>query len=273
MASYSKSDKAQYDQAIKGPKAEIEAANKRLKEVMAKKKSLPNVAPYYNLEMVMDHINITMLYMNMWDASAELLKMQNSALLESAKKEFYKILPLIEEIVGTDIDKPLVENKESLKKIENITIRQILELSRKILFVFETIRDKTGENNKFKWSFVDLYVRIATLIKNCINFSDIEKYRDMRNPFFKDRNELIKLCKGTLEDAARQARQKYEMTGLAPGEMKKAIDLMSVLRKINVLFGDTDEAQKNKIQIDALKARLEEEEKKKDKASKPQPKK
>jgi hypothetical protein len=264
---YTKSEKAQYDQQVKSPKVEIEAANKRLKDVQAKKKKSVNVAPYYNLEMVMEHINITMLYLNMSDMSLNILQTRNTAFLESAKKEFYKVLPLIEEIVGTEIDRPLVDNKESLKKIEQVTIRQILQLSQKILFVFETLIDKMGENNKFKWSFVDLYVRIATMIKNLINFSELEKYRDMRNPFFKDRTELIKLCKSTLEEAGKQARQKYEMTSLAPGEIKKAIDLVSVLRKINVLFGEAEDAQKNKTLIDALKARLEEEEKKKEKGS------
>ena len=218
--------------------------------------------------MVIEHMNITLLYLNMSDASIDILKLKNSSLLESAKKEFYKVLPLLEEIVGTEIDKPLVENKDFLAKIEKVNIRQILQLSQKILYVFDTLIEKMGENNKFKWSFVDLYVRIAAVIKNLVNFSDIEKFRDMRNPFFRDRTELIKLCKNTLEEAAKQARQKYEMTSLAPGEIKKAIDLVSTLRKVNILFSEIDEAQKNKTLIDALRARLEEEEKKKEKGIK-----
>jgi hypothetical protein len=258
-------EKELYTQTIKGPKAEIDAATKRIKEALAKKKKLSALSGYYNMEMVMDHLNITSLYLSMSDASIDILKLKNSSLLESAKKEFYKILPLLEEIVGTDIDRPLGDNKDYLVKIEKVTIRQILQISQKLLYVFDTLIEKMGENNKFKWSFVDLYVRIATLIKNMINFSEIEKFRDMRNPFFKDRSELIKLCKNTLEEAAKQARQKYEMTSLAPGEIKKAIDLVSALRKINVIFGETDEAQKNKNLIDALRARMEEEEKKKEK--------
>jgi hypothetical protein len=258
-------EKELYNQTIKGPKAEIEAATKRIKESIAKKKKFSAVSGYYNMEMVMDHLNITSLYLSMSDASIDILKLKNSSLLESAKREFYKILPLLEEIVGTDIDRPLGDNKDYLVKIEKVTIRQVLQISQKLLYVFDTLIEKSGENNKFKWSFVDLYVRIATLIKNMINFSEIEKFRDMRNPFFKDRSELIKLCKNTLEEAAKQARQKYEMTSLAPGEIKKAIDLVSVLRKINVIFGETDEAQKNKNLIDALRARMEEEEKKKEK--------
>jgi|APHig6443718053_1056840.scaffolds.fasta_scaffold16097_3 hypothetical protein len=261
-------EKDLYNNTVKGPKTNIEAANKHIKEILVKKKKQPKLAGYYNLEMVMEHMNITLLYLNMSDASVDILKLRNSSLLESAKKEFYKVLPLLEEIVGTDIDRPLVENKEFLIKIEKVNIRQILQLSQKILYVFDTLIEKMGENNKFKWSFVDLYVRIATVIKNLVNFTDIEKFRDMRNPFFRDRTELIKLCKVTLEEAAKQARQKYEMTSLAPGEIKKAIDLVSALRKVNVLFGEIDEAQKNKTLVDALRARLEEEEKKREKSLK-----
>lgn len=261
-------EKDLYNNTVKGPKSNIEAANKHIKEILAKKKKQPKLAGYYNLEMVIEHMNITLLYLNMSDASIDILKLKNSSLLESAKKEFYKVLPLLEEIVGTEIDKPLVENKDFLAKIEKVNIRQILQLSQKILYVFDTLIEKMGENNKFKWSFVDLYVRIAAVIKNLVNFSDIEKFRDMRNPFFRDRTELIKLCKNTLEEAAKQARQKYEMTSLAPGEIKKAIDLVSTLRKVNILFSEIDEAQKNKTLIDALRARLEEEEKKKEKGIK-----
>lgn len=265
-------EKELYSQSIKGPKAEIEAAEKRIKEAISNKKKRPAVAGYYNLELVMEHINITLLYLNMGDASIDFLKVKNTSFLESARKEFYSVLPLLEEIAGTEIDRPLVDNKEFLKKIEKVTIRQILQISQKVLYVFDTLLEKMGENNKFKWSFVDLYVRIATVMKNMINFSDIEKYRDIRNPFFRDRQELIRLCKNTLEEAAKQARQKYEMTSLAPGEMKKAIDLVSALRKINILYGETDESQKNKTLIDALNARLEEEEKKKEKGLKVQKK-
>lgn len=262
-------EKELYSQAVKGLKAEIEISEKKIKEIIAKKKKNPAIAGYYNLEMVMEHINTTLLYLNMSDASLDFLKIKNSSFLDSARKEFFAIFPLFDETVGSDIDRPLVENKDYLRKIEKITVRQVLQISQKILYVFDTLLEKTGENNKFKWSFVDNYVRIATVIKNMINFSDIEKYRDIRNPFFQDRQDLIRLCKDTLEEAAKQARQKYEMTSLAPGEMKKAIDLVSVLRKINILYGETEESQKNKTLLDAFIARMEDEEKKREKGGKP----
>jgi len=125
-----------------------------------------------------------------------------------------------------------------------------------------------GESSKWKWSFVDVQVRIATLIKNMINFTDLEKYRNFKSEFFKDREDLLKLCKSNLEDAAKGARSKYEMSTLAPEDIVKAIALLTSLRSIQVLYAESAEAERTRTQIDALKLRLESEEKKEEKTEK-----
>ncbi len=50
--------------------------------------------------------------------------------------------------------------------------------------------------------------------------------------------------------------------------MIKSIELLSALRKIDILSGEPDEAAKLKNTIDALRERLESDEKKKDKKKK-----
>jgi hypothetical protein len=107
-----------------------------------------------------------------------------------------------------------------------------------------------------------MHVRVATVIKNLINFSEIEKFRNFRSEFFQDREDLIKTCKMTLEEAAKKARTKYENSTLVPQDINNAINLLSALRQINSLLGEAEEAAKHKTVIDALRGRLEEEEKK-----------
>jgi hypothetical protein len=260
-----KMEKVAFNEAIKGPKENIDKINKNIKELLQKKKKMSNIAGYFNLEIAMEHIKLVMLYLNMSDSSLQLLKVRNSSYLDNARKEFYKVVQVLEEIVGTTIDRPLVENKQFLESIDKVTIKNILHISKKMLFVFESLIDKTGESSKWKWSFVDLYVRVATVIKNLINFSEIEKYRRFDSEFFKERQELIKLSKRSLEEAAKQSRNKYDLSSQAPEDITKAIRLLSVLRMINMLFGESAEAEKTKNVIDALKARLEAEEKKKEK--------
>ncbi len=261
MAS-TKAEKTAYNDAIKVPKENIAVLIKETKDIAAKKKKMPNIEGYLNLELAMAHIHLITLYLNMSDASIEILKIKNSMFLENARKEFYKVVQYIEEVVGSDIDRSLSENKEYLVKINKITIRQTLEICRKLLFVNETLVDKMGESSKWKWSFVDLHVRVANVIKNLINFSEIEQYRNFRSEYFQDREDLLKLCKKTLEEAAKQARNKYELSTQAPEDIKKAAELLTGLRSLQILYGETDEAAKTKNVIDALKARVEEEEKK-----------
>ncbi len=173
-----KNEKNAFNEAIKGPRDEIDIINKFIKELSLKKKKMPNIKDYFSLETAMEHIKIVMLYLNMSDASQEILKLRNSSFLDKARKEYYKVIQLLEEIVGNTIDRPLADNKDYLIKIANISIHQILMISKKISFVFETLIDKVGENSKWQWSFVDLHVRVANVIKNIINFSEIEKYRN-----------------------------------------------------------------------------------------------
>ena len=100
--------------------------------------------------------------------------------------------------------------------------------------------DREGENSKYKWSFVDMHVRVATVIKNLINFSEIEKFRNFRSEFFQDREDLIKTCKKKAEefrvavrnirrdanDSLKALEKKGEMT---QDECKKAVDRIQKL--------------------------------------------
>ncbi len=72
------------------------------------------------------------------------------------------------------------------------------------------------ETSKWKWSFVDLQARVAAVTKNSINFSDVQKYRDPRTEFYRERQQMMTLCKQSLRDAAQQYRHKYEHVHQGP---------------------------------------------------------
>jgi hypothetical protein len=200
----------------------------------------------------------------MSDASLEMLNIKNESFLNNARKEIYKIIQMLEETVGNDIDRSLRENEEYLVKIDKINPRQILNLIRSLQNIVDVVIQRMGEKSKWKWSFVDIQGRIAVIAKNFINFSDIGKSRDPRTEFFRERQELFKICKNSLNEAAKQYRNRYEISAQIPTDILKAIDLLAALRKINILFGESSEAAKLKNTIDALQARLEAEENQKD---------
>jgi hypothetical protein len=260
-----KAEKAAYNDYIKELKAEQEASYRKITELEKKRKGMPRIKGYYTIEIVLELLKVILLDINMSDASVELLSIKNEGALKNARKEFHGVLQRMEDLLGSQIDRTLKENEEFLANISRISPLQVLKLVQRIHYVFSTLVEKIGESSKWKWSFVDLQARVAVITKNIINFSDIQKYRDPRTEYYRERQELLTLCKVSLRDVAQQYRTKYEQSTRVPGDLIKSIEFLSVLRKIHILFAESDDAAKLKNTIDAMRARLEAEEKEKDK--------
>jgi len=259
-----RAEKAAYNEYIKEYKVEIEEKYKSIKGIETKKKKVKNISLYYNFEIIREYLSIITIYIDMSDASLELLNIKNELFLNNSRKEIYKVFHLMEEIVSNHIDRSLKENSEYLKKIDRINPDQILNYIKNIIDIRKKMVEKFGDGSKWKWSFVELQGRLAVIIKNFINFSDLQKYRDPRTEFYHSRQQLLKLCKQHINEAAKQYRNKYEVSGKVPGDMLKAIDLLSSLRRISVLMREPEEAEKLKNTIEALRVRMESDEKKND---------
>jgi len=256
-----KAEKAAYNDEIKDIKKDVDENIKKINELLIKKKKMPGIEAYYNVEVVSYLMLIITLYIKMSDLSLDMLGIKNDTFLNNARKEFYKVLQMLEEIVGDDVDRTLRENDEYLVKIDRLNPAEILDFVKRVETNFVNLKNKVGEGSKWKWSFVELQARVAVIIKNITNFSDVAKYRDPRVEFYHDRLELMHMCKDGLTEAAKQYRTKYELSGKARDDLKKSIELLSALRKIHVLFGEDEEATKLKNTIDAAKQALEAEDK------------
>ncbi|HDP81179.1 MAG TPA: hypothetical protein ENN21_10105 [Spirochaetes bacterium] len=264
----SKSEKTIYNEHVKDLKAQIDASQKKLSELDKRKRENPRITEYYTIESILELLKIILLNVNISDASLEILKFKNEKALKDARTGFFEVLKRLEQLLGDEIDRPLRENEERLQKIEKINPQQWLKLVQRIHYILSTLIDRIGETSKWKWSFVDLLGRVAVVSKNAVNFSDVQKYRDPRTEFYYDRQELLKLAKQSLRDAAQQYRNKYEQSTKVPGDMLKSIGFLSTLRRIHILFSETEEANKLKITIDALRARIESDEKEQEKEKK-----
>ena len=273
-----KAEKAAYNDEIKDIKVLIDNYQKQVKEATPKKtKAAKNVKAYYCLELSTYYIKVVELYLKMSDISVDMLGIKNDASLNEARKGFYLVVQLLEEIVGKEVDRSLKANDEYLVYLDKFDPAQILRFITKLHSLFDDLNIKVGgvgseEDNKlmsggskWRWSFVELQARVAVITKNITNFSDVAKLRDPRTPFYKERKALMTLAMDSLNEAAKQYRTKYELAGKARDDMKKTLELLSSLRKIHVLFGETEEASKLKNVIDAGKQALESEEKDKKK--------
>ncbi len=268
MATVSKAEKAAYNDEIKDIKREVEQTKKAINEIIGKKKKHPAIANYYNLEIASREMDAIENFIKMNDLSVEMLNLRNSTFLENARKEFYKVLQYLEEVVGNQIDRSLKENDEYLATIKEVNPQQILTFIQRMHRILTDLKTNFGQDTKWKWSFVEWQARAAVITKNITSFSEVAKFRDPRTEFFYVRRELMQLCKDSLTEAAKQFRTKYEMAGKARDDLKSSISYLAALRKIHVLFGEDVEATKLKNIIDAAKMALEADDKAKDKDKK-----
>jgi hypothetical protein len=206
-------------------------------------------------------LKITNYYFKMNDLSVEMLGIKNNKFLDTVRSDLSKMLAIMFETVGKDLDRSLKENDDYLEKISRINPKQIFDLLKELNKAMNGLKTRYGEDSKWKWSFVELQAKLAVIIKNITPFSDIAKFRDPRVEFFYERRDLMQFCKDSLTEAAKQYRAKYEMAGKARDDIKKSIEYLSALRKIHILFKEEAEAEKLKTTIDAAKLALESEDK------------
>jgi len=264
----SKNQKKAFNEELKLIKNDIDAKNKTIASLHLKRKENLKLSGYYIFEIVVNQLALINDSLKVNDLSVEILGIKNDKYLNEGRKEMYKILQLMEEAVGADVDRSLRENDEFIQKINKLTPTHILELIKKINGTIRHLKIKFGEGSKWKWSFVELQARAAVITKNITNFSDVAKYRDPRLEFFYERQDLLLLAKEGLDESAKLYRNKYELSGKSRDDLKKSIELLSALRKIHVLFGEDGEATKLKNTIDASKLALESEDNSKKKKKK-----
>lgn len=219
---------------------------------------------YRRIIVANEYLKIISLYCNMSDVSMELLQIRNENYLNEARKLIYQVLILLEEVVSPHIDIPLTEMEESLASIVKVNPSRKLALIRKIGYNITQIKDGFGENTKWKWSFVEIEGRYAAVIKNLIDYKACQANNDPRNPFYVEMKNLLKIAKEQLEHASKRYREKYELTSQEVDDIKKSIDFLHALRRINVMFNEPEDAQNQKRMIELYTKQMETNMKKKE---------
>ncbi len=249
--------KAQFAEKSTPLKEKAEEINNEIKKLEIDIAKNDPLAYYKRLTVANLYMNIILIYTKISDLSLEILGIKNEGYLEKARKLCYKFLSVLEEIVGTYIDAPLTENKEALEKIKKLDDVKRYKLIKKIAEVIQIVEERFGPNSKWKWSFVDLDARAATVCKNLVDYKKIQGEMDPRIEGFAERMETIRFVKTYLRRVADRLREKYELSTQDPSEMKNAIKFLSVLMRIENIFKEGDEANNLKKNIKIWEEKLE----------------
>ena len=128
---------------------------------------------------------------------------------------------------------------------------------RKLGFTIQSVEDEFGENSKWRWSFVELEGRFATVAKNLINMKTVLAGLDPRVEGYQARVAHLDLVKYLLQRAADRYREKYEISTLRVDDFKQGIAFLQALRRIHTLLGENQNAEVVKRKIDVWRSKME----------------
>jgi hypothetical protein len=219
----------------------------------------PDAAVFERLTLVDEMLNLTSNYIILSGVSQSMLKVKNEDALNEGRKSIYKSVIYLEEIVSNTVDAPFAEYAEKLVAIEALDEERRYLLIRKMGLAIQLLKNAYGDNTKWKWSFVELDGRYATVAKNILDLKNAVANTDPRSPMYEPTMYHLRLIRRLFMQAADRYREKYELSTKRIDDFKMGILFLSALKRVLVVLGDRNEVEAVRKKSDIWSARLEKE--------------
>jgi hypothetical protein len=220
-------------------------------------------ASHKRLMLTDEMLFLTTLYLAKHWLSVSLLGVKNEDALNDARKTLYKAVIYLEEVVSNFIDAPFSDYEDKIEEIRNIPEAKRYYLVRKLGLAIRLVVDAYGDNTKWRWTFVELEARFATVAKNILDLKSASKNGlDPHSPEYDDTVYHLRLVKRLLQQAADRYREKYELSTGRIDDFRLAINYLLALRRIHLILNERNEAEEAKKKADIWKEKMEQDHKK-----------
>ena len=201
-------------------------------------------------------LNLATNYMVINGVSVAVQQQRDENALNDARKALYKSVIYLEETVSNYIDAPFADYEKYLASIDSVSPARRYYLVQKMGLGIELLVNAYGDNTKWRWTFVELEGRFATVAKNLINLRDIIANSDFESPHYEPTALHLQLVKKLLMMAADRYREKYELSTQRSDDFKASINYLSALKRLNTLTGDSVGAAKTQKKLDTWTDKL-----------------
>jgi hypothetical protein len=260
MGRVSTEAKRTYADKVRVYKQEIDQILQREKSLIQVIEKSDDPQVYQRITLAEDRLNLAAHYLLLNRISVSMLGIKNEAFLNDARRSCYESIIHLEKIVTDAIDVPFSDLDEVYESLADFPDRKRYDLLRKLGFTIESVIEGYGENTKWRWSFVELNGRFAVVYKNFINFKTIVAGLDPRVEDYQIRGKMLQQIKALLAKSADDYRLKYELSTSRIDDFKIAIRFLAALRRIHILFGETDDGDEIKKKADLWKIKMEDDE-------------
>lgn len=194
-----------------------------------------------------DMIYVATLWMAQNSLSLKLMEVKNNDALNDARKVLYKAIIYLEEIVTNTIDIAYSDLYPYHESISSIHIKRRYDIVKKLGLAISMLKEAFGDNSKWKWSFVELEGRFATVAKNLIDMkSAVKDYFDPRAEDYETTVLYMRTIIRLLNESATAYRDKYELSTRRIDDMRNGIKYLLALRKLYLAINDSTNAEEVK---------------------------
>ena len=250
-------DKTIYQNMAKECQEKIDKVIARENDYLLLIKETPEEAALTHMTLAEEMLNLALFYIEIDGFSKEILGIKNEKALDDARKSVIKCLSYLKSIVTDIVDAPFSDYGENLVKIASYDAGHRYRLIEKTGETIELLKEAFGDNNRWKWSFVELEGLYAAVAKNILDLKNIVTDTDPRSPHYEPTVRHLKRVKELLTRAANRYREKYEMSTNDINDFKKGLHFLNSLFRIHVLIGEKDEAAVIKKKRDVWVSKLE----------------
>jgi hypothetical protein len=268
MAKITEQDRHAYHEKVKiyisMTRALLETEKSLLLET---RKNTPD-AILHKLTLSDEMLNLTSNYVAINGVSQAVLRTKNEEALNDARKSIYKAVIYLEEVVSNYIDVPFSYYVDKLAAIESFDENQRYQLIRKMGLAIDMLEQAYGDNSKWRWTFVELEGRFATVAKNIIDLRNAYANSGPESPFYDSTFYHLRLIKKLLAQSADRYREKYELSTGQMHDFKTGIAYLGALRRLHIVLAENEDAEAIKKKLTIWTVKLETDLKKQEEAKK-----
>lgn len=268
MSKVSEDARKKYLERIQDYKKTIEDIENREKLILQVLEKDANGAEYKRIRLAEENLNLLSYYVLMNNLSVSLLGVKNEGYLNEARKICYKVVIYMEQVVSAVIDGPWSDYEDKVALIHSFDPQDRWRLINKMGVALQLVLSGYGENTKWKWTFVELEGRFATVVKNLLNLKTLFQDLDPNAEAYDVKVAHLALARKLLEQSANRYREKYELSTLRFDDFRLAIKYLGALRYLAMIINKASEAENIKKKMDIWQQKLDNDLKRKDIADK-----
>ena len=268
MSKVSEDARKKYLETIQEYKKTIEDIENREKMILQVLEKDPTGAEYKKIRLSEENLNLLSYYVLMNNLSVNLLGVKNEGYLNDARKLCYKVIIYMEQVVTGTIDGPWSDYEDKVALISSFDYEDRWRLVNKMGLAIQLVLTGYGDNTKWKWAFVELEARYASVVKNLINLKTLFQDMDPNAEGYEIKMFHLALARKLLEQAANKYREKFELSTLRFDDFRLAIKYLGALRYLALATNRAQEAENIKKKMDIWQQKLDNDLKRKDIAEK-----